>query len=73
MKSKKVLSLLLACAVTLSMGTTVFASTEDQIAAAQAQKQEAQAGLAQAQAEYQRAGKQETGTGVLPCRTEFPI
>ena len=50
MKSKKVLSLLLACAVTLSMGTTVFASTEDQIAAAQAQKQEAQAGLAQAQA-----------------------
>ena len=50
MKSKKVLSLLLACAVTVSMGTTVFASTEDQIAAAQAQKQEAQAGLAQAQA-----------------------
>ena len=46
MKSKKVLSLLLACAVTVSMGTTVFASTEDQIAAAQAQKQEAQAGLA---------------------------
>ena len=33
MKSKKVLSLLLACAVTVSMGTTVFASTEDQIAA----------------------------------------
>ena len=32
MKSKKVLSLLLACAVTVSMGTTVFASTEDQIA-----------------------------------------
>ena len=30
MKSKKVLSLLLACAVTVSMGTTVFASTEDQ-------------------------------------------
>ena len=50
MKMKKVLSLLLACAVTVSMGTTVFASTEDQIAAAQAQKQEAQAGLAQAQA-----------------------
>ena len=50
MKSKKVLSLLLACAVTVSMGTTVFASTEDQIAAAQEQKQEAQAGLAQAQA-----------------------
>ena len=50
MKCKKVLSLLLACAVTVSMGTTVFASTEDQIAAAQAQKQEAQAGLAQAQA-----------------------
>ena len=43
MKSKKVLSLLLGCAVTVSMGTTVFASTEDQIAAAQAQKQEAQA------------------------------
>ena len=57
MKSKKVLSLLLACAVTVSMGTTVFASTEDQIAAAQAQKQEAQAGLAQAQANIRRAGK----------------
>ena len=52
MKSKKVLSLLLACAVTISMGTTVFASTEDQIAAAQEQKQEAQAGLAQAQAVF---------------------
>ena len=50
MKSKKVLSLLLACAVTISMGTTVFASTEDQIAAAQEQKQEAQVGLAEAQA-----------------------
>ena len=50
MKSKKVLSLLITCAMTASMGTTVFASTEDQIAAAQAQKQEAQAGLAQAQA-----------------------
>ena len=71
MKSKKVLSLLLACAVTVSMGTTVFASTEDQIAAAQAQKQEAQAGLAQAQANI--SGLEETGTGVLPCRTEFPI
>ena len=50
MKSKKVLSLLITCAMTASMGTTVFASTEDQIAAAQAQKQEAQAGLDQAQA-----------------------
>ena len=40
MKSKKVLSLLLACAVTVSMGTTVFASTEDQIAAAQAQSRD---------------------------------
>lgn len=50
MMSKKVLSLLLACAVTVSMGTTVFASTEDQIAAAEAQRQEAQAGLAQAEA-----------------------
>lgn len=48
--TKKVLSLLLAGALTISMGTSVFASTEDQIAAAQAQKQEAQAGLAQAQA-----------------------
>ena len=47
MKSKKVLSLLITCAMTASMGTTVFASTEDQIAAAQAQKQEAQAGLDQ--------------------------
>ena len=50
MKSKKVLSLLITCAMTASMGTTVFASTEDQIAAAQAQKQEAQAGLDQTQA-----------------------
>lgn len=50
MMTKKVLSLLLAGALTISMGTSVFASTEDQIAAAQAQKQEAQAGLAQAQA-----------------------
>ena len=50
MKSKKVLSLLITCAMTASMGTTVFASTEDQIAAAQAQRQEAQAGLDQAQA-----------------------
>lgn len=50
MKMKKVLSLLLTGALTVSMGTSVFASTEDQIAAAQAQKQEAQAGLAQAQA-----------------------
>lgn len=50
MKTKKVLSLLLAGVLTISMGTSVFASTEDQIAAAQAQKQEAQAGLAQAQA-----------------------
>ena len=50
MKSKKVLSLLITCAMTASMGTTVFASTEDKIAAAQAQKQEAQAGLDQAQA-----------------------
>ena len=50
MKSKKVLSLLITCAMTASMGTTVFASTEDQIAAAQAQKQEAQVGLDQAQA-----------------------
>ena len=41
MKSKKVLSLLITCAMTASMGTTVFASTEDQIAAAQAQKQAA--------------------------------
>ena len=49
MKMKKVLSLLLTGALTVSMGTSVFASTEDQIAAAQAQKQEAQAGLAQAQ------------------------
>ena len=73
MKSKKVLSLLLACAVTVSMGTTVFASTEDQIAAAQAQKQEAQAGLAQAQANISGLESKETGTGVLPCRTEFPI
>lgn len=50
MKMKKVLSLLLTGALTVSMGTSVFASTEDQIAAAQAQKQEVQAGLAQAQA-----------------------
>ena len=50
MMTKKVLSLLLAGALTISMGTSVFASTEDQIVAAQAQKQEAQAGLAQAQA-----------------------
>lgn len=50
MKMKKVLSLLLTGALTVSMGTSVFASTEDQIAAAQAQKQEAQTGLAQAQA-----------------------
>lgn len=50
MMTKKVLSLLLAGVLTISMGTSVFASTEDQIAAAQAQKQEAQAGLAQAQA-----------------------
>lgn len=50
MKMKRVLSLLLAGALTVSMGTGVYASTEDQIAAAQAQKQEAQAGLAQAQA-----------------------
>lgn len=50
MKMKKVLSLLLTGALTVSMGTSVFASTQDQIAAAQAQKQEAQAGLAQAQA-----------------------
>lgn len=50
MKMKKVLSLLLTGALTVSMGASVFASTEDQIAAAQAQKQEAQTGLAQAQA-----------------------
>ena len=51
MKMKKVLTLLLAGALTFSMGTSsVFASTEDEIAAAQAQKQEAQAGLAEAQA-----------------------
>ena len=37
MMTKKVLSLLLAGALTISMGTSVFASTEDQIAAAQAQ------------------------------------
>ena len=57
MKMKKVLSLLLTGALTVSMGTSVFASTEDQIAAAQAQKQEAQAGLAQAQANIKQPGK----------------
>lgn len=50
MSMKKVLSLMLAGALVVSMETGVFASTEDQIAAAQAQKQEAQAGLAQTQA-----------------------
>ena len=64
MKSKKVLSLLITCAMTASMGTTVFASTEDQIAAAQAQKQEGK---------HQWPGEQETGTRILPVRTEFTI
>ena len=51
MKIKKVLVLLMTCILTAgTLGSTVYASTEDQIAAAQAQKQEAQAGLAQAQA-----------------------
>lgn len=50
MSMKKVLSLMLTGALVISMETGVFASTEDQIAAAQAQKQEAQAGLAQTQA-----------------------
>ena len=56
MKSKKVLSLLITCAMTASMGTTVFASTEDRIAAAQAQKQEAQAGLDRTQASIRWSG-----------------
>lgn len=50
MKMKKVLILLLTCVLTCSVGTPVLATTQDEIAAAQAQKQEAQAGLAQAQA-----------------------
>lgn len=50
MINKKVLSLLAACAVIVSMGANVSASTEDQIAAAQAQRQESQAELAAAQA-----------------------
>ena len=50
MKIKKVLVLLMTCILTAgTLGSTVYASTEDQIAAAQAQKQEDQAGLAQAQ------------------------
>ena len=48
MKMKKVLTLLLTCVLTCAMGSPVLASTQDEIAAAQAQKQEAQAGLAQA-------------------------
>ena len=50
MKMKKVLILLLTCVLTCSVGTPVLATTQDEIAAAQAQKQEAQAGLAQTQA-----------------------
>lgn len=50
MKKRKVFSLLLTCALTLTMGTNVFATTEDEIAGVQAQKQEAEAGLAQTQA-----------------------
>ena len=73
MKSKKVLSLLLACAVTVSMGTTVFASTEDQIAAAQEQKQEAQAGLAQAQANISdlESKKQELESYLSELNTQY--
>ena len=73
MKSKKVLSLLLACAVTISMGTTVFASTEDQIAAAQEQKQEAQAGLAEAQANISdlESKKQELESYLSELNTQY--
>ena len=50
MKNRKVFTLLLTGMLTLSMGSTVYASsTEAAIADAQAQKQAAQEGLAQVQ------------------------
>lgn len=50
MRNKRVFSLLLTGILAISMGTSVFASTEDDIAYAQQQKQAAESGLAQTQA-----------------------
>lgn len=50
MKKRKVFSLLLASVLSFSVSTNVFATTEDEIAYVQAEKQEAEAGLAQTQA-----------------------
>ena len=73
MSMKKVLSLMLTGALVISMETGVFASTEDQIAAAQAQKQEAQAGLAQTQANISSLEDKKQETGILYGRTGCTI
>lgn len=50
MKIKRILSLLLAGVLTVSIGTSAWASTEDEIAYAREQKQQAENGLAQTEA-----------------------
>ena len=50
MKKRKILSLIIAGLLTVSLGSTVVFATEAEIADMQAQKQEAEAGLAQTQA-----------------------
>lgn len=50
MKKRKILSLIIAGLLTVSLGTTVVFATEAEIADMQAQKQEAEVGLAQTQA-----------------------
>ena len=50
MRNKRVFSILLAGFLAVSMGNSVWASTEDEIAYAREQKQAAQSGLAQTEA-----------------------
>ena len=50
MKNKRVFALLLAGFLTVSMGNSVWADTEDEIAYAMEQKEAAQSGLAQTEA-----------------------
>lgn len=50
MKKKRFFSLLIACVLIASMGTSVWAATEDEIAYAREQKQQAENGLAQTEA-----------------------
>ena len=72
MKKNRIFSLLLAGLLTLSMGSTAYAS-EEEIADMQAQKQEAQAGLEQAQANISslESKKQELQTYLADLNTQY--